>query len=529
MATTTSSKTAKTTKATKAPKIMNYSDYSGAAPSNGPAKTDSKGNLVAGQSFYKGGAPVPGLKINKSGQATDSEGNLSQDRMGAPASLAIPNTPIPEVAPIQQPEPPQPGAITPQQGLQNALESGVQPPQDAGEARSQIQQYLPQAGGKFYKPQANSPQVYDYSSGTPEALSYDEYIKRGGLADFSNVQNGMPPNTAIEQQVFQDPMVQALMAQMQEYSDVANQRGSLTDEYKKLSKQLGIDEINTDLMNMKNVIEGTEDDLRAEVTKAGGFATESQIQALTLSRNKQLVKNYNNLLDLKQQTMETLNTMIGLAAQDRQFAMEVMNQKINFTSKMIEYRDKFVDNARQQYQSIINTLGYDGLLEATGGDPWTMGLVEKSLGLSSGQLQKLSQASAKKQSQAITMELIAKYPDAGISPNDTYEVAASKLKNSRIYQDQVRPPQGSGGGPSKSDLLAADIKSDYQGILSNWEERGWLNSGYIGSGEYRQAKSQWVGAYGGDIENPGKRFDELFGSYVNRGSDTWENDYGISK
>lgn len=45
-------------------------------------------------------------------------------------------------------------------------------------------------------------------------------------------------------------------------------------------------------------------------------------------------------------------------------------------------------------------------------------------------------------------DLVAKYPDAGITLNDTLATAQDKLKGSRIYQEQVRPPSkgGSGGG-----------------------------------------------------------------------------------
>ncbi len=45
----------------------------------------------------------------------------------------------------------------------------------------------------------------------------------------------------------------------------------------------------------------------------------------------------------------------------------------------------------------------------------------------------------------ILANMIAKYPDAGIRMTDTAQMAESKLKNSRIYQDQVRGPVGAGG------------------------------------------------------------------------------------
>lgn len=199
---------------------------------------------------------------------------------GDPAAATPTVAPIPEampvVAPIQQPEPPQPGAITPKEAFANAQASGLEAPQEGGEARSAMQQFMPQAGNTFYKPSPDSQQVYN-SAG--QALSYDQYIAQGGKADFSNVRSGLPDTAGIEQQLAGDPLYNQLLQTYQQFNDVAFQRKSLTEEYSAMSKKLGIDELNTELMNMKNVIEGTEDDLRAEVTKAGGFATESQIMA----------------------------------------------------------------------------------------------------------------------------------------------------------------------------------------------------------------------------------------------------------
>lgn len=49
--------------------------------------------------------------------------------------------------------------------------------------------------------------------------------------------------------------------------------------------------------------------------------------------------------------------------------------------------------------------------------------------------------------------LMTKYPDAGILPTDDYTTASAKLKNSRIYQEQVRPPVGAGGDIKPLDIL----------------------------------------------------------------------------
>lgn len=261
------------------------------------------------------------------------------------------------------------------------------------------------ASPTFYKPPSpvsgyDPSTVFD-AQGKP--LSYDQYLAAGGKSDFSNVISSTPPqqsnlkgvdnilkSSAVDLALQEDPGYQQLLADRAEFNNVATQQQSLTQTYQQISNQLGIPALNTDLINIKNVIDGTEDDIRAEVTKAGGFATDSQVMALSNARNKQLIKNYNNLLDTKQMAMETLNNMTNLAAQDRVFAMNTLNQKLQLDSQIIEYRQKMQDTARQTYNNIVSQVGYAGLQKMTGGDPYYTNLVEKTLGLGSGGLAQLA-------------------------------------------------------------------------------------------------------------------------------------------
>lgn len=361
-------------------------------------KTDSKGNLVQGQSLYKGGAPInttgtySELKRVSTGSRKSSDVLPPDYKEGVGIAPEVtpdvePITPTPTVAPIQQPEAPQTGVITPQQALADAKASGVAAPQEMGEGRQAVQQFIPSSAGQFYKPNANSQQVYD-SKGTP--LSYDQYIAAGGKADFSNVQQGLPDTSLIDQQLAQDPNFAKILQGQQEYNDVVNQQKSLTDTYSQLTKQLGIKSLDTQLMNMKNVIDGTENDIRQEVTKAGGFATESQVLALSSARNKTLIQNYNNLLNVRQQAQDTLNTMIGLAEKDKSLALQSISQKLDIDGQIYQFAQKATDNARSAYEQIINKVGYSGLLEMTGGNDFYSGMIERTLGLPTGGLAKMA-------------------------------------------------------------------------------------------------------------------------------------------
>lgn len=387
MTTPTKTTSAKTT--SKPAKGIQYSEI---VKSQGGVATNSQ---TGAKTYAQGYQPKSGGNF----AVRDKNANLTQEidtskavvKNGIPdyGETPTPTTqPLPEtpVSPALQPPQQAPGAITPQQALANAQASGKEAPQDAGKARQAVQDYMPAATSTFYKPSADSQQVYD---STGKALSYDQYIAAGGKADFSNVQKGLPANAEVQSLLDQNPDYQQFLADRKEANNIYEQQKSMTDTYKELSKKLGIDSLNTELMNMKNVIEGTEDDIRNEVVKAGGFATESQVQALTMARNKQLVKNYNNLLETKQMAQETLQTMIGLASQDRQYALQAIDHKLQLDEQVISLSDKMRNNAQQGYDQIIKNIGYQGLVT---GDPWHDALVEKTLGLYPGGLAKLAGA-----------------------------------------------------------------------------------------------------------------------------------------
>jgi len=187
-----------------------------------------------------------------------------------------------------------------------------------------------------------------------------------------------------------DPFFQELMTTWREYMSPSNQRTSLTQEYKNLLAESGLESLDTELLNMKNVIEGTEDDIRNEVTKAGGFATDSQVLALTNARNKQLIKNYNTLLDTRNQKADYVNTLIGLEAQDRKELDSRFDRMMNFGFQMVDYQNRMQNNARASYQKLLDNFGPQGVLAAIGNDSYGLAYAEQSLGLGSGGLQRLA-------------------------------------------------------------------------------------------------------------------------------------------
>lgn len=184
----------------------------------------------------------------------------------------------------------------------------------------------------------------------------------------------------------QDEVIGGLVKAFQDFVSPKNQRTSLRETYDQMIKDSGVQAIDTELLDMKKVIEGSEDDLRTEITKAGGFATESQVQALTNSRNKQLIKNYNQLINLRNSKEKYLQTSIGLEQADRQSADQRFESMFNMGAQIATMQQQMQTNARNQMQWLADKTGFDGLYDATGGDPYYTSLVENTLGLPQGGL-----------------------------------------------------------------------------------------------------------------------------------------------
>lgn len=338
----------------------------------------------------------PNAVIKDPGYASPAPGVIT------PANPINPNANLPGINPSSTTVPPvntaQPSPTTvnatPYTGnsIVDALNASGQPSDFASRsalaAKSGITNYTGTAD-------QNTQLLQKYRAGLAKAQASGQpapTTSAGGTAMTSQYTPPTPPAVInpVDTMLAEDKGYQQLMKDYADYQSSQSQRVSLVDEYKKMQADAGLPELNADMLNMKNVIDGTEDDIRNEVTKVNGFATESQVLALAGARNKGLIKNYNKLVDTINNAQSNISTMMGLSAQDRQYADEQFKTKLNFDAQVMQYRDKMQQNAVDAYNKIIDKAGYAGLYQATGGDAYTINLVEKTLGLTPGSLQQLS-------------------------------------------------------------------------------------------------------------------------------------------
>lgn len=194
----------------------------------------------------------------------------------------------------------------------------------------------------------------------------------------------------------QNGPIDLLMSQNQNYqkylddfalSQTSQMQGqSLVQQYNQYMQQLGIPGIDAQLLNLKSIMDGREDEIRQQITIAGGFATNEQVEAMTNARNKVTLQNYNNLQNTRNNALNNLTTVMGLAEKDRAYAEKQIDRQLDFDRQKIEYTDKLIRYGEEKMQKNLDRMGFDGLYSSVNGDPHAVGLIEQSLGLPQGGL-----------------------------------------------------------------------------------------------------------------------------------------------
>ena len=258
-----------------------------------------------------------------------------------------------------------------------------------------------------------------------------------------------PANLAVDAFFQEDSFMQGLIKSFQDYISPANQKKSLTETYQQMVKSSGIEALDMELINTKKIIEGTEDDIRNEIMGAGGFATESQVMALTQARNKGLIKNYNVLLETRNAKEKYLNTMIGLEQQDRQEADQRFEKSFNMAMQIADYGMKMQKNALDAFERTKSAIGWTGIAQSVQNDPAATRLIEKMYGLPSGGLRMAAQQEAQARMQmeeerqldlkSKQLGIQAKEADLAMAPLERQfkmeQIKTEQAQRAKIYSD----------------------------------------------------------------------------------------------
>ncbi|HEY6018607.1 MAG TPA: peptidoglycan-binding domain-containing protein, partial [Candidatus Paceibacterota bacterium] len=266
----------------------------------------------------------PGTSLQPGAQGQDVQnlqnwlvqhGYLSSDQIGTGAGVYGPQTTA-AVAKLQK-------------------DLGVNPGTGAGYYGPQTQQALAQKYGALHSALTSSGAAPDTSAAGREAV-------QGALDQSQNSNN--PVMGALSASMA--PIMQSLAQVLNNINNPALTATSLQTEYNQLRDQYGLPEMQSQLLNMNRIMNGTEQDIRDEVTAAGGFATESQVQGIAASRNKVILKQYN-----------ALSTQYDAAQQNVQAQMQYAGSDISNTLQ----RTQLTASVTESLASIQNQMTQMGM------------------------------------------------------------------------------------------------------------------------------------------------------------------------
>lgn len=189
------------------------------------------------------------------------------------------------------------------------------------------------------------------------------------------------------------PIMKSLSQVAQDINNPAITGANLQTEYNTLAQQNNLPQLNSQLLNMTNIMNGTTDDIRNEITSAGGTATESQVQAMSSARNTVILKQYNALASQYQAAQTNVNNMMQYATSDQQTALAkeqatagVVENMASIGAQVQQMGMTMQQNAKQAVQYNVTQTGYTGLAASAQGDTQTLGYYEQMLNLAPGTL-----------------------------------------------------------------------------------------------------------------------------------------------
>lgn len=343
----------------------------------------------------------------------DKSGNpvYESSKPGAKATTAAPSGPVINDSPLNTPGTAGTAAIPSAPSKDSKLPPNATPPPAFTTAKANVENVAntgapvpsPTGAGDPLTGRDTTAKIPDtpagYTAETPYKATYQALTDSNVPApqkksDAATIMSkAMPPpkedTTVVD--AYADPVTSKIFESVTKLLNPVQQTSTLLQDYKSLYKHSGLDQINQEIIDADTIIHGTENDIRNEIQTAGGFGTDSQVQAMALARNKSLLVKYNQLVQMKTDATNQLNTLSQLNAQDKQMAQQRTNQQLDTLFKMADFQQQAQNNIKEQARWLTQTMGADGVYNAYSQDPRQLSFLEKSLGLPQGGMASLAQ------------------------------------------------------------------------------------------------------------------------------------------
>lgn len=189
------------------------------------------------------------------------------------------------------------------------------------------------------------------------------------------------------------PIMDTLTQVLSNINNPALTAVSLQSEYNTLQQQYGLPQMQAEMLNMQNVMRGTDMDIRDEITKAGGTATESQVMGMTSARNTVILKQYNALATQYDAANTNVQNLMQYAATDQSTQMQrqtatasVVESMAGIQSQMMQMGMTMQQHTTDNLNKVVTNVGYQGLAAQAQDNPQMLSYYENSLGLAKGAL-----------------------------------------------------------------------------------------------------------------------------------------------
>lgn len=186
-----------------------------------------------------------------------------------------------------------------------------------------------------------------------------------------------------------NPIEANIFQQLSGLLSSTNTQQSMRDLYAQEVAAQGLPALNMELADINRIMEGTESDIRDEITRAGGMITESQVQALVQSRNKNLLKKANYLSNVISAKNDYIDNIVSLTQADRKQVSDDLDRKLGITKTLFDMSQSMQNASRENYRQMISQVGYDGLVNSVSSQR-ELEVVAQSLGLTPKTLLQLS-------------------------------------------------------------------------------------------------------------------------------------------
>lgn len=253
-------------------------------------------------------------------------------------------------------------------------------------------------------------------SAAEAGTALDEYFKETAVDEVKD-----PQKAFIDAYANMNPVEANLYEQVSNLLSTQQAQTSLVDTYQQMAAASGLEELNLELADINRIMEGTEDDIRSEIEATGGFATESQVRGLSAARNKTLLREANYLQNVINSKNDYIKQVVNLTKADREALDRDLNNKLGITQMLVSMSDNMTTRARENYEMIVDQVGWEGLAQTLNGNPEQTAYVEKMFGLGKGEL-----------------DLLASYKKP-LTEGEELDLENQRLQNQKLRRDLNAP------------------------------------------------------------------------------------------